>query len=280
MTQYVLFSGASSGIGKAASEALATQGMTVFAGALNEAEAEAMRATGIKGIVPVVLDVTSIASIDAAIATVSELIGKDGCLNVLVNCAGVDYNAPLQTLEVREITQMVNVNYLGGVLLTRAAMSLMKKDQSRVVCIGSAMGLMPTPIVTIYSSTKTAIEGFCDALRVELIPLGIKVVLVEPGVIKTPLTGAAPKMLETMLSRMSGEMRAHYEKGMRTIVAGSTNPKTTSSTEVSSKVIVEAVTSANPARRYQIGLDGKAAKIVNLLPHAVQDWIHKKVMGF
>ena len=93
MTQYILFSGASSGIGKAASEALAAQGMTVFAGALSEAEAEAMRASGTKGIIPVVLDVTKIESIDAAIATISETIGPEGCLNALVNCAGVDYNA-------------------------------------------------------------------------------------------------------------------------------------------------------------------------------------------
>jgi NAD(P)-dependent dehydrogenase (short-subunit alcohol dehydrogenase family) len=99
MAQHVLISGASSGIGKAAAESLARNGITIFAGALNDAEAQAMRAEGIKGIVPVVLDVTRMESIDAAIAQIKTTIGDDGYLHGLVNCAGVDFNAPLHVLE-------------------------------------------------------------------------------------------------------------------------------------------------------------------------------------
>jgi NAD(P)-dependent dehydrogenase (short-subunit alcohol dehydrogenase family) len=279
MTQYVLISGASSGIGKAASEALADAGMTVFAGALNDNEAQQIRANGRAGIVPVVLDVTSIVSIEAAIEQIRQTIGSDGKLNGLVSCAGVDFNAPLQTLEVREITQMVNVNYLGSMLLTRAAMSLMGRDSSRIVLVSSAMGLLPTPIVTVYASTKTAIEGFADALRVEVLPLGIKVSVVEPGVIRTPMTKAAPELLEKMLARMDSSQRAMYEPAMRKISEMSANPKAGVTTEFTSRAILDALTARKPARRYQVGADSKMAKIVGLLPNAMQDWIHRRLLG-
>lgn len=278
--QYVLMSGASSGIGKAASEALADVGITVFAGALNENEAAQMRAAGRKGIVPVVLDVTNTDSIDAAIEQVRAGMGSDGYLYGLVNVAGVDHNAPLQFLEPREITQMVNVNLTGGMLLTRAALPLMRHGASRVVFVSSAMGLLPTPIVQVYCGTKHGIEGFADALRIELNAIGIKVALVEPGVIRTPMTSVAMSMFDRMIARLDVRHRGVYEKAMRKIAESSANPpKSSATTDDTSRAIRDALTAPRPARRYQVGVDCKGARIVGMLPHAIQDWIQRKVLA-
>ena len=282
MTQYVLISGASSGIGKAAAQSLAANGITVFAGALNEAEAAAMRAEGIKGIVPVVLDVTRQESIDAAMKAVADTIGKndkDGYLHGLVSCAGVDINAPLHVLEQAEIMAMINVNYIGGIMLTRAALPLLRHGASRLVYISSAMAVMSTPTISIYCSTKSGISGFADALRVELIPAGIKVSIVEPGVIRTPLVRNAPVVLEKMLARMSDADRKLYEKMMRKIAQMSSDPNAGSSTEHTSKAISHALTAASPKIRYRVGADSKAASLISLLPGGVQDWIQRKIYG-
>ncbi len=279
MPQYALFSGASSGIGKAAAEALAKKGVTVFAGALNEAEAEAMRAAGTPGIVPVVLDVTRAESIEAAIRKVRETIGPDGHLSGLVNCAGVDVNAPLQYLETHEIMQMINVNYVGGIMLTRAALPLLQHGTSRLVFVSSAMAVMSTPTISIYCSTKSGVSGFADALRVELIPVGIKVSVLEPGVIRTPLVQSAPKVLEKMLPRMTDADRQRYEPMMRKIAKMSSDPNAGSTTDATSAAICHALTAANPKIRYRVGADSKAAAIISKLPYGVKDWIQRRIYG-
>ena len=279
MTQYVLISGASSGIGKAAAQSLAQDGITVFAGALNDGEAEAMRNEGVKGIVPVVLDVTSMESIDAAMVQIKEAIGGGGYLHGLVNCSGVYENAPLHILERKEIMQMINVNYVGGIMLTRAVLPLLKHNSSRVAFISSAMALMPSPIISIYCSTKSGIEGFADSMRLELIPLGIKVSVIEPGVIRTPLVRAAPDVLDRMLARMKDADKARYEATMRQIATMSADPKTGSSTDKTTAAITDALTASNPRRRYRVGSDCQAAYVINLMPLAIQDWIKRKIYG-
>lgn len=278
MTQYVLISGASSGIGKAAAIALANQGLTVFAGALNEREAEAMRAENIARRIPVVLDLTNAQSVEAALKFVKTTIG-DGYLHGLINCAGVDINAPLHILETSEIMQMINVNYVGAILLTRAAMPLLKHNVSRIAFISSAMANMYTPTITIYCSTKSGISGFADALRVELIPAGIKVSVIEPGVIKTPLVGAAPQILDKMLPRMTQHERTLWEGMMRKITHMSSNPKAGISTDHTSKALCHAMTAPSPRIRYRVGADSKAAGFIAKLPYGVIDWISRKLYG-
>jgi NAD(P)-dependent dehydrogenase (short-subunit alcohol dehydrogenase family) len=278
MTQYVLISGASSGIGKAAAIAMANQGLTVFAGALNEREAEAMRAEKVPRLIPVVLDLTNAQSVEAALNTVKSTIGNEH-LHGLINCAGVDINAPLHILETSEIMQMINVNYVGAILLTRAVMPLLKHHASRIVFISSAMANMYTPTITIYCSTKSGISGFADSLRVELIPTGIKVSVIEPGVIKTPLVKAAPQILERMLPRMSQTDRNLWEAMMRKLSHMSSNPKAGISTDHTSKAICHAMTAASPRIRYRVGADSKAAGFIAKLPYGFIDWLSRKIYG-
>jgi NAD(P)-dependent dehydrogenase (short-subunit alcohol dehydrogenase family) len=275
--RHVLISGASSGIGKAAAIALGKEGVGVFAGSLNEQEAAGLRAEGHANLTPIVLDVTKMDCIDAAVGTVSRLVSPADQLLGLVNCAGIDINAPLHVLEQAEIMQMINVNFVGGILLTRAMVPLLRRDRGRLVFISSAMALLRTPMISIYCSTKTGIEGFADAMRLELIPVGVKVSIVEPGVIRTPLVASALTMLDKQLQRMSSEDRGHYEPLMRKIAEMSADPKMGSSTDVTTAAIRHALLAAKPNRRYRAGKDCKAATVISALPYAAQDWIQRKI---
>jgi NAD(P)-dependent dehydrogenase (short-subunit alcohol dehydrogenase family) len=275
--RYVLISGASSGIGKAAAIALGKAGVGVFAGALSEGEAASMQAEGHANVTPVVLDVTSMESIKTAVDTISKTMHSADRFHGLVNCAGVDINAPLHVLEHGEIMQMINVNFVGGVMLTRAMLPLLRRDKGRLVFISSAMALLRTPMISIYCSTKTGIEGFADAMRLELIPVGVKVSIIEPGVIRTPLVASGLTMLKTLLPRMDAEDRARYEPVMRKIAEMSADPKMGSSTEVTTAAIWHALLAAKPRRRYRAGKDCKAATVISVLPYAAQDWIQRKI---
>jgi NAD(P)-dependent dehydrogenase (short-subunit alcohol dehydrogenase family) len=145
------------------------------------------------------------------------------------------------------------------------------------VFMSSAMALLRTPMIAIYCSTKTGIEGFADALRLEMIPVGITVSIIEPGVIRTPLVERAMTDLETILPRMGAKDRKLYEPMMRQIAQMSANPKMGSSTDVTTAAIRHALTARKPRRRYRVGIDGKAAGVISVLPFAMQDWIQRKI---
>lgn len=277
---HVLVSGAAGGIGRSTARLLSQRGMHVFAGVLNDAESASIAADGIPNVTPVVVDVTREASVDAALEFVSAKLGATGGLTGLVNNAGVNWNAPLQYLTTREIRGMIEVNFLGAVLMTRAALPLLRRgSEARVVFTGSAMGLMASPTVSTYCGTKFALEGFSDGLRLELDPLGIRVSLVEPGVVRTPMTSAAPRILDEMLGRMTPEDRGRYEGIMRKIVDMSAGPKAGIEAEQVAATIVEALTSGSPKARYQAGVDSKAVSWLRHLPDRARDALQRKMFG-
>lgn len=279
MQNYVLLSGAAGGIGKATALALAAQQWTVFAGVMNSAEADELHRSGEPRIVPVLLDVTCTDSIAAAMVTVERAMGAGGTLSALINNAGVNYNAPVHVLDVGEIRQMVNVNLLGPILLTRAALPLLKPSQGRVVFVGSATGLMASPAVSVYAATKSGLEGLGDALRVELGVAGLRVSLVVPGVVRTPMTSGAPGVLDRMLGRMNAVDLGRYEKLMRKIVAMSAADKAGVTPETVAGAITHALTAPRPKSRYRVGIDCQAVAVLRHLPDSVRDFIQRKTFG-
>jgi NAD(P)-dependent dehydrogenase (short-subunit alcohol dehydrogenase family) len=200
-------------------------------------------------------------------------------LHALINNAGLDYNGPLQSLTEDEIVSMVQVNLLGGILLTRAALALMRDDASRIVFVGSAMGLWATPTISVYASTKWGLEGFADALRVELGLRGIAVSLIEPGVIQTPMTTGGPAMLERVLGRMDATQRGTYEGLMRKVVKMSSAPGAGLPATAVAAVIARAVGAQRPRSRYRVGADSKAVGVLRHLPDSWRDFIQRKTFG-
>ena len=275
----ILISGAAGGIGRATVRALSESNFTVFAGVLNANEAALLAGDGFQRVIPVTLDVSNEESIAVALNTVAEQMSSGGTLCGLINNAGVNYNAPLQYLSVAEIRQTMDVNLLGSILLTRAAIPLLRQNQSRVVFTGSATGFMAPPIISTYAATKFGVEGFADGLRLEFRPLGIQVSVIEPGVVRTPMTAAAPDILEVMLGRMSSGDRTLFENAMRKIAHMSSAPTVGIPADKVAKAILHALTAPFPKARYQVGVDSKIASWACHLPDSVRDFIQRITFG-
>jgi len=133
------------------------------------------------------LDVTDQAQIGAAVAAATERFGR---IDVLVNNAGYGYQAAIEEGEEQEIRDQFEANVFGLFAMTRAVLPVMRAQGSgNIVNIGSVGGLVGFPASGYYSATKHAVEGFTDALRAEVAPLGIAAMCVEPGPFRTDWAG-------------------------------------------------------------------------------------------
>lgn len=184
----ILITGATSGIGRAAAIHFVTQGHRVVAtGRRGRALAElaAHTATLPGELHPLRMDVTDDASIASAAALVERLTAGRG-LDVLINNAGYGVFAPLAEVTANDLRRQFDTNVFGLMAVTRAFLpSMIEAGAGRVINVGSIGGRVTFPLMGAYNATKYAVESLSDALRNELAPLGIKVVIVEPGPIKT-----------------------------------------------------------------------------------------------
>jgi NAD(P)-dependent dehydrogenase (short-subunit alcohol dehydrogenase family) len=180
----LLITGASSGIGKATAETFADRGWNVVATMRNTAAgAELARRDNVL-VVP--LDVSDAASIGSAIDAGIE---RFGALDVLINNAGFNVLGSFEELYASQGRKMFDVNVFGVMDMTLAVLPHFRARRAgTIVNIGSLAGRFAFPLGTLYDATKHALEGFSEALAYELIPLGIGVKLIEPGLVKTRLT--------------------------------------------------------------------------------------------
>lgn len=179
----IIVTGASSGIGRDLVLSLANRGHQVFAGVRSDKDFQELTAVN-KHLVPVVMDVTSEASIQKALEFIGPLINGSVCL---VNNAGIAVPGPLEAIELKQFEQQFQVNVFGLVRVTQAFLPMIRKTQGRIVNISSVSGLSTSPFLGAYAASKYAVESLSDALRRELHPFGVKVIVVEPGPIQTPI---------------------------------------------------------------------------------------------
>jgi NAD(P)-dependent dehydrogenase (short-subunit alcohol dehydrogenase family) len=180
MTKTVLITGASGGIGKATALAFATTGWNVAATsrefAPNDFQAQ-------NNITTYLIDVTDSKSI---IKTFTEVIERHGSINVVVNNAGYGLEGVFETLDDEAIKKQFEVNVFGLMAVTRQAILHMRpKRQGTVIQIASMGGRLSFPLYSVYHASKWAVEGFTESLQYELEPFGIRLKIIEPGVIKT-----------------------------------------------------------------------------------------------
>ena len=145
------------------------------------------------GLRPLIIDVTSTESITAAAEKVSELLAATGQpLVSVVNNAGVASEmVPPERLRTEEIRYVFDVNFFGALETTRAFIPLLRQHQGRVVMISSIAGKLCSAGFSAYCSSKFALEGMSDSLRLELEPFGVSVSVVEPGFIRTQILANA-----------------------------------------------------------------------------------------
>jgi short-subunit dehydrogenase len=172
MKKIILITGISSGFGKETSELLARAGHTVYG--------TVRRNIDYQGDVKVLkMDLTDSSSIKNA---VSEVLKNEGRIDVLINNAGMHTGGPIETAPLEHIRLQMETNFFGMALLTKEVLLSMRKQGSgTIINFSSIGGLMGLPFQAFYSASKFAIEGFSEALRMEVKQFNIKVVLINPG---------------------------------------------------------------------------------------------------
>lgn len=255
----VLISGCSSGIGAATAAALAQAGHTVYATAR---QAETLADLEALGCHPLELDVTSEDSMIAAVTAVEAEHGKVG---TLINNAGYAEYGPIEETDLERVRTMFETNVFGLARLTQLVLPAMRRSRSgRIVNIGSMGGRITFPVGGFYHATKYAVEAISDALRVEVKPFGIDVILVEPGLIRTRFESRLNEGLE-------GGTPAHGEATAYEDLLAASDKRTTSgyandfiatNPENVAAVILEAVESTRPRARYVVTSAAKA--LINL----------------
>ncbi|HEY3310398.1 MAG TPA: SDR family oxidoreductase [Anaerolineales bacterium] len=205
MSKVVFITGCSSGIGRDLAGRLAGAGYRVVATARNVESLASLQVS-----LKLSLDVTSPESIRQAVATTIEHFGR---IDVLVNNAGYAVRGAVEEVPVSQARQMFEANLFGVMNMVQAVLPHMRAQKSgRIINISSVVGKLVTPANGVYSASKFALEGLSDALRMELAPFGIQVVVVEPGSIHTQFHATVEANAQTIFSNPASPYRSLYER--------------------------------------------------------------------
>lgn len=276
----VLVTGSSTGIGQACARYLDKLQFRVFAGVRRDADGEALRQKASDRLTPIHIDVTDGATIAAARAAVESAVGEAG-LAGLVNNAGIVVPGPLEILPLEELRKQLEVNVVGQLAVTQAFLPLLRRGGGRVVQMGSISGRIATPFVGAYSVSKFALEAMTDALRMELLPWGIEVSIVEPGSIATPIWGKSREYSGEIARRIPLEKRNLYRRAYDAMraAAAKTGEAGIPAIEVA-KAVADALTAPKPRTRYLVGKDAKMrALLAQFIPDRMRDRIIIKHLG-
>lgn len=274
----VLVTGASTGIGQACALHLDSLGHRVYAGVRNEPDAHWLRERGSGQIVPVMLDVTDQATVDAV---AKQIAGQASGLDGLVNNAGIIRGGPVEYLPVAQWREQLEVNVIGQVAVTKAVLPLIRSAGGRVVFIGSISGKLATPLLGPYCASKFALEAIGESLRQELHPWRIYVSVVEPGAVKTVMMDKTRQVADRLDRDLPAEARTRYAghvAALRTFTDA--QQRRGVDAEKVAKAIEHALFSQRPKARYLVGGDARAgAVLIRWLPARPREAIIRKIAG-
>ena len=249
-----LVTGASSGIGKAASLALVEAGFEVV-GTSRKASGVAQR----DGVTFLDLDVTSDESVSAVVRRVIERFGR---LDVLVNNAGTGAAGAAEESSVAQDQRVFDINFFGLIRMTKAVLPHMRAQASgRIINISSVLGLVPAPYMASYAATKHAIEGYSESVDHEVREHGVRVLLVEPAYTRTGFDAKAIQPDAPL--PIYAEQRQVFDGVIARAMADGDDPATVA------KSIVAAATDPKPKLRYTAG---STARRVSALRRFVPAW--------
>ncbi|RFA17594.1 SDR family oxidoreductase [Subtercola boreus] len=277
--ELVLVTGASTGMGAATARELARRGYHVLAGVRRETDANQIQADRIE---PVILDITAPDDIESVAARVGQDSGSRR-LRAVVNNAGIAVNAPVEVLPLAEWRRQFDVNLFGHIAVTQAVLPFLISSRGRIVNITSVGGKIAMPTHGAYAGAKFALEAVSDSLRRELAPLGVQVVIVEPGGVTTEMAGRGIATANQLAEGMTSDQHGRYDGLIGAITAQAASfTKTGVPADIAGRAIADTITTPNPRTRYTIGRDAailvRVARIVtdrtldailrrNLAPH-------------
>ncbi len=244
MRRVALVTGASSGIGEAIALRLIAQGWTVFAGARR---VDRMATLERKGAKLLALDLTSEASMGVAAAT---MINEAGRIDALINNAGYGSYGALEDVPMDEARRQVEVNLFGLARMIQLVLPTMRSQGSgRIINISSIGGKIHEPMGAWYHATKFAVEGMSDCLRMELAPLGIDVVVIQPGAIKTEWSGIAR---DSLFAVSGSGPYAEQARSAAAMLAGA-DRDSGAPPAIVARAVQHALSANRPKTRYVIG---------------------------
>ncbi len=274
MTKSVLITGASTGIGRATALHLDAAGWRVFAGVRREEDAGLLREAGSERLVPLMLDVTDAAQIAATAERIGKEVGTAG-LDGLVNNAGIAVPGPLETLPIEDFERQIEVNLTAHVAVTQAMLPAIRTARGRIVFITSIGGLMAFPMFGAYHAAKFGLEAVGDVFRQELRPWGIKVAIVEPGSIATPIWERGDEAVDSLAERAGEGHATLYGEAIASFreVARKTGERGIPAERVAVR-IEQALSARRPRTRYLVGADARGqALAARFVPDRLVDWL-------
>jgi len=275
MSEGVVVSGASTGIGAATVELLAQKGYVAFAGVRTPADAERLAALH-ENVRPITLDVTSAESIAAAAA---EVRASGVPLLGVVSNAGIALGGPLETLPIAVLRRQFETNVFGALAFVQAFLPMLPENRGRVVFVGSISGRLATPYVGPYSASKFALRSLSDSMRIELAPAGISVSLIEPGSVKTPIWQKGRDNQKQLYENLGENPRAHYRRALESVVnATNHEERTAMPVDVVSQSIYHALTDAKPKLQHILGFPARMGSIIASLPAGLRSLIMRSAM--
>src|ERR671918_2686170 len=246
-----VITGSSSGIGLESALVLARNGYTTYATMRSLDKDTSIKAVVQNESLPikvVQLDVTDETSVKNAI---DHIISEAGRIDLLVNNAGYGLVGALEDLAMEEIKSQYETNLFGLIRVIQAILPIMRKQRSgRIINISSGAGIFGYPGGSAYVSTKFVVEGLSESIAYELEPFGIKVILIEPGFIRTNFGNAM------VMAKKVQDSASPYSELMQKIMASTTQlAKNASDAELVASIILEAASNPNPRLRYLAGKD-------------------------
>jgi NAD(P)-dependent dehydrogenase (short-subunit alcohol dehydrogenase family) len=255
-----LVTGSSSGIGFETALHLARNGYKTYASMRNLEKSKDITQVATREKLPVEvvqLDVDEDSSVKQAVDKI--VATEDHRIDVLVNNAGYGLFGALEDLSIAEMKAEFETNFFGVIRVTQQVIPVMRKQKSGTILnISSVGGRIGIPGLSAYHSTKFALEGLSESISYELEPFGIKVVLIEPGFIRTNI------MNSSIIAKKAQDQKSPYfsltQQLERSFKAAMVDTSASSTPEVVAKVVVQAITSESPKLRYAVGND--AASII------------------
>jgi NAD(P)-dependent dehydrogenase (short-subunit alcohol dehydrogenase family) len=278
--RHFLVTGASSGIGRATALRLAAAGHHVYAGVRNPADGEKLvRASAAGELTPLILDVTDsghIAEVSAAVTRHTEAAGLDG----LVNNAGIGLACPVELLPLDTFRRLVEINVTGQLAVTQALLPLLRRATGRIVVISTIGVRFGPPFAGALDATKAALAALADALRQELAPWGVRVVLIEPASINSAAPDKVVTDTEAAMAAAAPSGRALYRETVtKMLTVMLRRERNGSAPEVAADTVVRALSTDRPRALYITGKNARRLAAISLLPTPALDAVRRRIFG-
>ena len=274
MKKTILITGCSSGIGYDAAYGLRERGWRVFASCRKQDDCERLKSEGFDS---PLLDYQNLASIDRGLAETLE--ATDGTLDAVFNNGAFASPGLVEDLPTDALRAIFEANFFGWHELTRKVIPIMRKQcHGRIVQCSSILGFITLPWRGAYNSTKFALEGLSDTLRIEMRGTGIKVILIEPGPITSKIRQNSIPHFERWIDHETSSRSSEYQNLIYRLHKDTEPDKFELPASAVTKKLIHALESPKPRPRYYVTTPTYMFGILKrMLPTRILDWLLSKV---